>query len=190
MQIKKIKINNFGKLKNKEIELHNGINLIYGENESGKSTLLGFIISMFYGINKNKNGKEMSNYERYTPWNGGEFSGKVIYELDNEQEFEVYRNFNKKSLQIFNKNSEDITKNYEVDKADGSKFFYEQTKINEALFSISMVIHQQEVKLDDKSQNLLIQKASNIVLTGDDNTSYKEVIRKIKQKTSRGNRDT
>ena len=59
MQIKNMQINNFGKLKNKEIELANGINVIYGENESGKSTLLKFITSMFYGINKNKNGKRI-----------------------------------------------------------------------------------------------------------------------------------
>ena len=36
MLIKKIQVNNFGKLKNKEIELKNGINIIYGENESGR----------------------------------------------------------------------------------------------------------------------------------------------------------
>lgn len=70
MQIKKLQVNNFGKLKNKEINLESGINVIYGENESGKSTLLDFIISMFYGINKNKNGKEISNYDKYTPWEG------------------------------------------------------------------------------------------------------------------------
>lgn len=68
MFIKKIQINNFGKLKNKEIEFKSGINIIYGENESGKSTLLDFISSMFYGINKNKNGKEISNYDKYLPW--------------------------------------------------------------------------------------------------------------------------
>lgn len=68
MLIKKIQVNNFGKLKSKEIELKEGINIIYGENESGKSSLLDFITSMFYGINKNKNGKEISNYDKYTPW--------------------------------------------------------------------------------------------------------------------------
>lgn len=68
MLIKKLQINNFGKLKNKEITLNSGINVVYGENESGKSTLLDFIVSMFYGINKNKNGKDISNYDKYTPW--------------------------------------------------------------------------------------------------------------------------
>ncbi len=68
MQIKELQINNFGKLKNKKIEVKNGINIISGKNESGKSTLLKFITSMLYGISKNKNGKRISDYEKYSPW--------------------------------------------------------------------------------------------------------------------------
>ena len=48
MKINNLKINGFGKLESKEINLENGINIIYGKNETGKSTLLKFIISMFY----------------------------------------------------------------------------------------------------------------------------------------------
>ena len=40
MKINYLKINQFGKLKNKEINLENNINLIYGKNEAGKTTLL------------------------------------------------------------------------------------------------------------------------------------------------------
>lgn len=57
MKIKKLKINSFGKLENTEIEFSDNINIISGKNESGKSTLLKFIISMFYGISKNKKWK-------------------------------------------------------------------------------------------------------------------------------------
>ena len=177
MFIKKIQINNFGKLKNKEIEFKSGINVIYGENESGKSTLLDFISSMFYGINKNKNGKEISNYDKYLPWKGKEFSGKIIYYLDNNEKYEVYRNFNKKNPQIFDKNANDISKDFSQDKTYGNMFFYEQTKVDEELFNMSMVIHQQEVKLNTKEQSTLIQKASNIMLTGEDNVSYKKILR-------------
>ena len=57
MEIKNIKINNYGTLKQKEINLENNINIIYGKNESGKSTLLNYLKNIFYGISKNKNGK-------------------------------------------------------------------------------------------------------------------------------------
>ena len=56
LKIKHLKVNGFGKLKNKDIDLIDGINVIYGENESGKSTLLKFISCMFYGTSRNKNG--------------------------------------------------------------------------------------------------------------------------------------
>ena len=59
MKIENLKINGFGKLENKEINLKDNINIIYGENESGKSTLLNFISNSFYGISKNKRGKEI-----------------------------------------------------------------------------------------------------------------------------------
>ena len=43
MKINKIKINSYGKLKEKEINLNNGINILYGKNEAGKSTLLNLL---------------------------------------------------------------------------------------------------------------------------------------------------
>ena len=49
MRINNFKINGFGKLKDKQIDLKDGINIIYGENESGKSSILKFISAMFYG---------------------------------------------------------------------------------------------------------------------------------------------
>ncbi len=42
MIIKKINVKSFGKLKNKEIELKDGLNIIYGENESGKKYITIF----------------------------------------------------------------------------------------------------------------------------------------------------
>ena len=68
MKINKIKINSYGKLKNKEINLENNLNIIYGKNESGKSTLLKFILNIFYGASKNKKGKDISDFEKYKPW--------------------------------------------------------------------------------------------------------------------------
>ena len=182
MLIENLQINNFGKLKNRNIELNNGINVIYGENESGKTTLLKFITSMFYGVNKNKNGKRISDFEKYTPWEEGEFSGKIKYKLDNEEEYEVYRNFAKKNPQVLDKLGNDVSKNYTIDKTYGNKFFFEQTKVDEELFNMAMVIMQQEVKLDEKKQNILIQKASNIMLTGEDDVSYKKIISKLNKK--------
>ena len=182
MKINRLKINSYGKLKEKEIELKDGINIIYGQNETGKSTLINFIINSFYGISKNKKGKEISDYDKYKPWIGEEFSGKVEYELDNKEKFEIYRDFNKKNPKIFNENMEDISKEFNIDKNKGNEFFYEQTKIDEDLFLSTLAINQNEVKLENQAQNFLIQKIANLAQTGDDSTSFKKVIDRINRR--------
>ena len=182
MKINKIKINSYGKLKEKEVKLKDGINIIYGKNESGKSTLLNFIVNSFYGISKNKKGKEYSDVEKYTPWLGEEFSGKLEYELNNKNKYEIYRDFKKKNPKIFNENMEDISKEFNIDKSKGNEFFYEQTKVDEELFLSTVVVGQQEVKLGKQEQNILVQKIANLVGTGDDNVSYKRAIDRINRR--------
>ena len=173
MKINQLKINAYGKIKEKEINLENNINIIYGENEAGKSTILNFMINSFYGISKNKNGKNISDFDKYTPWIGEEFSGKLEYELENQEKFEIFRDFKKKNPKIFNSEMEDISKQFNIDKNKGNEFFYEQTKVDEALFLSTVLIRQQEVKLEKQDQNILIQKVANLVGTGEDNVSYK-----------------
>lgn len=173
MKINSLKINGFGKIENKEIKLSDNINLIYGENEAGKTTLLKFISGMFYGISKNKNKKEIPDYERYKPWKSEEFSGKIEYTLDNNETYEIFRQFNKKNPKIY-KNSEDISKNFNIDKTRGNEFFYEQTNIDEQTFSSTTLIEQKEVVLDNSEQNILTQKIANLLSTGEENLSYKK----------------
>ncbi|MCI8353218.1 MAG: AAA family ATPase [Clostridia bacterium] len=182
MKILDLKINNFGKLTNKEIKLEDGINIIYGENESGKSTLLKFIMGMVYGLSKNKNGKFISDYERYTPWDGGEFSGKISYKLDNGERYEVFRDFKKKNPNIYNEELEDISKNFNIDKTTGNKFFYDQTKVDEELFLSTICSVQEETKLEEKEQSALVQKLSNLVSTGEDNISFSKIMTKLNKR--------
>ena len=182
MEIRKLKINGFGKLKDKDIELKEGINIIYGKNEAGKSTLLKFITGMFYGVSKNKNGGNIPEIDKVEPWDNEEFSGKINYVLDNKNEYEVYREFKKKNPKIFNSNLEDISKDFNIDKTKGNQFFYDQTGLDESTFITSVITKQGEVKLDDKSQNNIIQKISNILGTGEDTNSYSKIISKLKKK--------
>ena len=59
MQIKNIKINGFGNLEKKEVNLAKGINLICGNNERGKSTFLKFLLNK---VSANSNGRcELTN---------------------------------------------------------------------------------------------------------------------------------
>ena len=182
MKINNLKINGFGKLKDKEIEFSNGINIVYGENEAGKSSMLKFITSMFYGASKNKNGKEISDFDKYKPWQTEEFSGKIEYQLDNGESFEVFREFKKKNAIIYNSKKEDISKKFKIDKTKGIEFFEEQTGIDEETFYNTAITEQEGIKLSSSSQNSIVQKISNLVSSGDDNISYKKSLEKISKR--------
>lgn len=182
MKIKNIKVNAYGNIENKDINLEEGINIIHGANESGKSTLLNYIISIFYGISRNKEGKALSDYEKYKPWNSNEFSGRISYKLENGEKYEIFRDFNKKNPKIYNDKLEDISDRFETDKKDGSKFFIEQMGIDKQMYLSTVVSTQEEVRLDEKNQNMLIQKIANLAGTGEDNVSYKKALIKLQEK--------
>ena len=182
MKIKNIKVNAYGNIENKDINLEEGINIIHGANESGKSTLLNYIISIFYGISRNKDGKALSDYEKYKPWNSNEFSGRISYKLENGEKYEIFRDFNKKNPKIYNDKLEDISDRFEADKKDGSKFFIEQMGIDKQTYLSTVVSTQEEVRLDEKNQNMLIQKIANLAGTGEDNVSYKKALIKLQEK--------
>jgi len=182
LKIKNIKVNAYGNIENKDINLEEGINIIHGANESGKSTLLNYIISIFYGISRNKDGKALSDYEKYKPWNSNEFSGRISYKLENGEKYEIFRDFNKKNPKIYNDKLEDISDRFETDKKDGSKFFIEQMGIDKQMYLSTVVSTQEEVRLDEKNQNMLIQKIANLAGTGEDNVSYKKALIKLQEK--------
>lgn len=182
MKINNIKINAYGNIENKDIDLKDGINVIYGENESGKSTLLSYITNILYGISRTKDGKELSDFDKYKPWNSEDFSGKIGYTLDNGEKYEIVRKFNAKKPKIYNSNLEEISDSFDMDKKDGSKFFIQQTGVDKQMYLSTVVSMQQEVRLDEKNQNILVQKIANLAGTGEDNISYKKAMEKLQEK--------
>lgn len=96
MYIKELRLKNFGKFKEKEITLKTGINLIYGENEAGKSTIHAFIKGMFFGITRQRGRvTKDDSYTRFLPWDTPyKFEGSMDIE-SNGKVYRIYRNFHK-----------------------------------------------------------------------------------------------
>jgi len=78
MKIKKMDAT-FGKLTRASLSLGDGLNVICGDNESGKSTWCGFIRAMLYGINTREQSKSgfLADKERYRPWSGETMHGRM-----------------------------------------------------------------------------------------------------------------
>lgn len=96
MEIKELRLNHFGKFNNKTIPLKSGLNLIYGENEAGKSTIHTFIKGMLFGIEKQRGrASKDDTYLKYQPWDTpGAYSGSMDIEAEGKT-YRIIRNFDK-----------------------------------------------------------------------------------------------
>ncbi|MGZ3459304.1 MAG: ATP-binding protein, partial [Archangium sp.] len=70
LRIDLLRVHGFGHFSGYELELRPGLNLLYGPNEAGKSTLLAFIRGMLFGLEKR--GRSESRYEPEAGTFGGE----------------------------------------------------------------------------------------------------------------------
>ncbi len=71
----------FGKLNEKVLSFSDGMNVIHGANEAGKSTWSAFIRAMLYGISTSEKTKigHMADKEKYAPWSGAPMYGKIEF---------------------------------------------------------------------------------------------------------------
>ena len=180
MKIDDFKINNYGKIENSEVFLQNGINLIKGYNEAGKSTILSFLNSMLYGIDKTKKGN-ISEYDKYLPWLSTNFSGSMNYRLDNGNTYYVFRDFKKKTPIILDSNRNDITANFKQNKK-GIDFLEEQIGVDKKTFQNTSISYQKLVVLDDKNKAEMSGKLANLISTGEENYSYDDIIKRLNDK--------
>ena len=89
MKIKAINITEFGGLKNFSLELSDSLNIIIGDNESGKSTVLLFIAYMLYGIAK-KGTNAAIDKARSISWESSRAEGQMDV-LHDGKEYRITR---------------------------------------------------------------------------------------------------
>ena len=84
MNIDKLDIIAFGKFNNLILELSDGLNVIYGANEAGKTTIQWFIRGMLYSLKGGRAGKsgDLPPLKRFKPWRGNDYMGSIAYRLD------------------------------------------------------------------------------------------------------------
>lgn len=102
MKLLDLYIDGFGKFHNLSVSFKDGLNVVYGKNEAGKSTLHTFIRGMLFGIERAR-GRASRNdtYTRFEPWeNSGTYEGHLRL----EHEGQIYR-----IERSFQKNNKDLT---------------------------------------------------------------------------------
>lgn len=98
-------INGFGKFHDTSLTFQNKLNVIYGKNEAGKSTIHSFIRGMLFGIEPQREGAVHTDlYSKYKPWESDRtYEGQLRLEKDGII-YRIERNFerDKKEFKVIN----------------------------------------------------------------------------------------
>lgn len=121
MKLLDLYINGFGKFHGRSMDFQDGLNVVYGKNEAGKSTLHTFIRGMLFGIERGR-GRASKNdlYTKYEPWeDSANYQGRLRLE-NGGSTYRIERKFHKntKEAHVIN---ETLGKEIPLDKA-----FYDQ----------------------------------------------------------------
>ncbi len=175
MKLNKIYISAFGGLKDFTLELGDGLNVIYGNNEDGKSTVAAFIKAMFYGTGRNSKNLADSVRLKYTPWDNSAMGGRIFFEHDGKN-YCLEREFRKSdSTDRITLTNLDSGKEADVGESVGQQFF----GLSAAAFERSLFIGNGDFIKDETAAGEINGKLSNIALTGSEDVSFKKVEKNI-----------
>ena len=91
MKIIEANIIQFGKFKDRTFTFEDGFNIVKGDNESGKSTLLGFIKFALYGVGRKNSTVAVGERERALSWNVGIAAGALTVEDVDGKRYRIER---------------------------------------------------------------------------------------------------
>lgn len=137
MKIREINIKNFGKLSDKTIRFDDGINIIYGENESGKSTVHTCIKSMLFGLERGRG--RAANYDTFTqyePWENPNYYAGTLKIESGDKLFCIHRNFDRYAK---------ITKVFCQD--DGEELFVEDGDLDMLLDDMTEAVYENTISI-------------------------------------------
>lgn len=173
MKIKKLLINGYGKFIDTEITLKSGLNLIFGKNEAGKSTLQSFIKAMLFDFpRKNVDGEgRLPGLKKYKPWSGSDFGGILEIKTDDGRILKIDRDFARKNASVFDDNLRDITSEFPYSKKNGLAVGENLLNMDRECFENTSFIKQGGTIVLQNDRKNLFEKLMNLSSTGSENTS-------------------
>lgn len=186
MKIIRLDLISFGRFNNYTIEFGDKFNLIYGLNESGKTTISKFIEGVFYGFIKPylKRTVYTEDYEKYRPWNSENYEGSILVEKDNKR-YVIYRNFKEKYFNIFNEttgNNETELDGFNQDNLSfpGEYFF----KMPSDIFKSTVFSNLKELDAENKNVSSIVDMLLNSSDSNNDSVSFKKALDNLEKMKS------
>ena len=170
MKFKNLSVGSFGKISDKEISFSDKLNIIYGKNEAGKSTLSAYMKYMLYGFSSQKGRSVDSNEKtKYMPWDSDVISGSATIENCGEDLRIERRTGAKSTLKVTDAAGKELL----FGKEPGEEFF----GLDEAAFSKMAFIRQNDVSADKMSN--LSDVVQNAVYSADETVDIEKARKKL-----------
>ena len=178
MKIKSIYISAFGGVKDLKLDLNDSFNVIYGENENGKTTVMSFIKMMFYGSDRAKGDLAKSPRKKYTPWDNSQMAGSIEFEKDGKN-YRLERIFGESnSTDKVTLINTDLGTRETVSADIGTKLL----GLSSAAFERSIFIGQFGFPENNaNAEGEINSKLSNLALTGEEDASFDEVYKRLEK---------
>jgi uncharacterized protein YhaN len=186
VRIKELYIKAFGKFIDREFKLGDNLNIIYGLNETGKSTIHRFIEAMLFGFVKPgvKRRVLVEEYDRYRPWTGELYGGSLVYQAGGRL-YKVERNLEKgrESVRVFDHvTGEELTRSFTYDKARRELLFArEHLGVSHSFFRNTISVSQLGSKSDADLAREIQTYLGNLGSAGDANLSVAKAEKLIKE---------
>jgi hypothetical protein len=164
MKLLSLHIDGFGKFKNKDLQFADNMNIIYGYNEAGKSTIFMFIKAMFYGLERAKGRASKSDtWTKFKPWGNGDIYGGNLRFSYHDNDYRIERDFTKTATTPFAIVNETDGRNVE----NPSEFLKEALcGLSETAYSNTVSISQLKSATDAKMVIELKNYIANMNTTG------------------------
>ena len=188
MKIKELYIRRFGKLKDYRLTLNDGMNVLFGNNEAGKTTIFNFILAMLYGFsNTRSKGIADSARKKYMTWGENKMGGTMTVE-NNGTTYVIDRSFGKTkagdSLEFTN-----LTLGEQIFLPNGREVGEYLLDLDEKTFKGTCFIGQLN-KNDVCDNDSVKTKLSNLSSSGDAEYSFDDVFGRLKSASLEITRNT
>jgi len=176
MYINKLYLRAFGKFTYKRIYLGKKLNIIYGENETGKSTIHNFVEAVLYGFDDEPNGNAL--YKKFKPWDSNLYKGSITIDGIDNNKYLIAKDFLLGTTRVFNKDledSENSSAEAENIECPGEHFF----NINKTSYRNTVSIKQLGNKTDKELAIEVKNKIINLSNSKDESISIERILETI-----------
>ena len=188
MKINKVTAS-FGKLQNETLRFHEGLNIIYAPNESGKSTWCAIIRAMLYGVDSSERSRAgyLPDKLKYVPWSGAPMEGTMELTADH-CDITLTRTTRARNAPMRDFSATYTGSNVPVENMNGSNAGELLTGVPKEVFRRSAFIEQGNVEVTGSPE--LEKRIAAIVSSGEEQTSYSEADERLRawQRKRRWNR--